>query len=110
MKLFLFLCFSVFVLLYSGGSGLESSQFLLFFYDMKLYAYMCAKSLQSCPTLCDATDCGPSGSSSMGFSRHKYWSGLPCPPPMKLYTFPLIFTDGCFENNHCSQKEGILLE
>ena len=47
---FLFLGFSGFVLLYSGGSGLES-QFLLLFYDMKLYAYMCAKSLQSCPTL-----------------------------------------------------------
>ena len=47
---FLFLGFSGFVLLYSGGSGLES-QFLLLFYDMKLYAYMCAKSLRSCPTL-----------------------------------------------------------
>ena len=21
---------------------------------------------------------------SMGFSRHKYWSGLPCPPPEDL--------------------------
>ena len=56
MILFLFLCFSVFVLLYSEGSRLESSQFLLFFYDKKLYAYTCAKSLQSCPTLCDAMD------------------------------------------------------
>ena len=31
---------------------------------------------QSCPTLCDPVDCSPSGSSSMGFSRQEYWSGL----------------------------------
>ena len=24
--------------------------------------------------------CSPPGSSSMGFSRQEYWSGLPCPP------------------------------
>ena len=29
---------------------------------------------------------------------------------IRLYNFPLIFADGCFENNHCSRKEGILLE
>ena len=33
-----------------------------------------AKSLQLCPTLCDAMDCSPSGS-SVGFSSQKYWSG-----------------------------------
>ena len=39
-----------------------------------------AKSLQSCPTLCN-----PMGSLvSMGFSRQEYWSGLPCPPPGDL--------------------------
>ena len=38
----------------------------------------CAKSLQSCPTLCDPVDCSPLGSLSMGFSRQEYWSGLPC--------------------------------
>ena len=35
------------------------------------------KSLQSCPTLCDPIDSSPSGSSSLGFSRQEYWSGLP---------------------------------
>ena len=44
------------------------------------YTELClyAKSLQSCPTPCDPMDCSPPG--SMGFSRWKYWSGLPCPP------------------------------
>ena len=37
-----------------------------------------AKSLQSCPTLCNPLDCSLPGSSSMGFSRREYWSGLPC--------------------------------
>ena len=44
----------------------------------------CVKSFQSCLTLCDPTDCSPPGSSSMGFSRQEYWSGLPCPPPGDL--------------------------
>ena len=37
-----------------------------------------AKSLQSCPALCDPMDCSPPGSSVWGFSRQEYWSGLPC--------------------------------
>ena len=41
-----------------------------------------AKSLQSCPTLCDPTDGSPLGSSVPGFSRQEYWSGLPFPSPM----------------------------
>ena len=41
---------------------------------------MCAKSLQSCSTVCDPMDCSPPGF-SVGFSREEYWSGLPCPPP-----------------------------
>jgi len=36
--------------------------------------YLCAKLLQSCPTLCDPID-----PLSMGFSRQEYWRGLPCP-------------------------------
>ena len=44
-----------------------------------------AKSLQSCPTLCDPMDCSPPGSSVHGgFSKQEYWSGLPCPPPGDL--------------------------
>ena len=42
------------------------------------------KSLQSCPTFCDAIDCSPPGSLSMKFSRQEYWSGLPCSPPGDL--------------------------
>ena len=44
-----------------------------------------AKSLQSCPTLCDPIDGSPPGSPSpsLGFSRQEYWSGLPFPSPMQ---------------------------
>ena len=38
-----------------------------------------AKSLQSCPTLCDPTDGSPPGSPVPGFSRQEQWSGLPFP-------------------------------
>ena len=47
-------------------------------------AYVHAKSLQSCPALCNSMHCNPPGSLFMGFSRQKYWSGLPCPPPGDL--------------------------
>ena len=91
-----------------------------------MYAAAAAKSLQSCPTLCDPIDGSPPGSPvpgilqartlgvgchfllqcmkvkslsrvrlsaipwtaayqappSMGFSRQKYWSGVPLPSPM----------------------------
>ena len=40
-----------------------------------------AKSLQSCPTLCDLIDGSPPGSPSLGFSRKEHWSGLPSPSP-----------------------------
>ena len=45
---------------------------------------MCAKSLQSCLTLCSPMDCSLPGSSVKGFSRQEYWSELPCPPPGDL--------------------------
>ena len=41
---------------------------------------MLAKSLQSCPTLCDFIGYSHQAPLSMGFSRPEYWSGLPCPP------------------------------
>ena len=41
-----------------------------------------AKSLQSCPTLCDPRDGSPLGSPSLGFSRKEHWSELPFPSPM----------------------------
>ena len=43
---------------------------------------LAAKSLQSCPTLCDPIDGSPPG--SLGFSRKEHWSGLPFPSPMKV--------------------------
>ena len=45
---------------------------------------MCAKQLQSCPTLWNAMDCSPTGCLSRGFSRRESWSGLPGPPPGDL--------------------------
>ena len=36
---------------------------------------------QSCLTLSDPMDCSLPGSSAVGFSRQKYWSGLPLPSP-----------------------------
>ena len=44
-----------------------------------LYHAYCAKSLQSCPVLCNPMDRSPPGSSVHGFSRQEHWSGLPCP-------------------------------
>ena len=41
-----------------------------------------AKSLQSCPTLCDPIDSSPPGFPSLGFSRQEHWSGLPFPSPV----------------------------
>ena len=49
------------------------------FTDMKIC--LCAKLLQSCPTLCDPMDCSQPGSSVHGFSRREYYSVLPCPLP-----------------------------
>ena len=41
-----------------------------------------AKSLQSCPTLCDSIDGSPRDFPSLGLSRQENWSGLPFPSPM----------------------------
>ena len=42
------------------------------------------KSIQSCPALSDPMDHSQPGSLSLEFSRQKYWSELPCPPPVDL--------------------------
>ena len=45
-------------------------------------AMLCyAKSLQSCPTLCDPIDGSHQAPPSLGFSRQEHWSGLPFPSP-----------------------------
>ena len=41
-----------------------------------------AKSLQSCPTLCNPIDSSPPGSAIPGILQARYWSGLPFPSPM----------------------------
>ena len=48
------------------------------------YARVPAKSLQSCPTLCNPMDCSPPGSSVHGLLRQEYWNGLPFPSPEHL--------------------------
>ena len=41
-----------------------------------------AKSLQSCPTLCDPIDGSPPGSPVPGILHQEHWSVLPFPSPM----------------------------
>ena len=60
----------------------ESERKIQIPYDVT-YAAAAAKSLQSCPTLCNPTDGSPPGSLSLGFSRQEHWSGLPFPSPMR---------------------------
>ena len=45
---------------------------------------MHAKSLQSCPILCDPWTVAYQAPLSMEFSRQEYWNGLSCPPPGNL--------------------------
>ena len=45
-----------------------------------------AKSLQSCPTLCDPIDNSPPGSPFLGFSRQEHWSGVPLPSLSTVYS------------------------
>ena len=42
---------------------------------------MCAKPVQSCPTLCDPVDCSLPDAPVHWILQQGYWSGLPCPPP-----------------------------
>ena len=52
-------------------------------FQARIPAAAAAKSLQSCPTLCNPINSSPPGS-SMGFSRQEHWSGLPFPSPGDL--------------------------
>ena len=45
-----------------------------------------AKSLQSCPTLCNPIDGSPPGPPSLGFSRQEHRSGSPFPSPVHACT------------------------
>ena len=53
----------------------EESAFYIF-EDLLLLGYAAAKSLQSCPNLCDPIDGNPPGSAN---PRQEHWSGLPFP-------------------------------
>ena len=44
----------------------------------------CAKSLQSCLTLCNPMNCSLPGSSIHGILQARILEGLPCPPPGDL--------------------------
>ena len=48
---------------------------------MMYSAAAAAKSLQSCPTLCDPIDGSPPGSPLTGILRQEHWSGLSFPSP-----------------------------
>ena len=61
--------------------SISESQSLLF-NSTAAPAAAAAKSLQSCPTLCDPIDGSPPGSPVPGFSRQEHWSELPFPSPM----------------------------
>ena len=52
---------------------------------------VCAKSLQSCPTLCDPTDSSPLAILSMRFSRQECWSGLSFPSPETILYNTIMF-------------------
>ena len=60
------------------AQNFNSSYFLIDIFS----AAAAAKSLQSCPTLCDPIDSSPPGPSVHGFFRQEYWSGFPFPSPM----------------------------
>ena len=53
------------------------------FNSWRAHAAAAAKSLQSCPTLCNPIHGSPQAPLSLGFSRQELWSGLPFPPPMR---------------------------
>ena len=63
---------------------------ITFYYQIKCSKFTpaaaaaAAKSLQSCPTLATPWTVAHQAPPSMGFSRQKYWSGMPLPSPSLL--------------------------
>ena len=51
---------------------------------LQMVIFVYAKSLQSCPTLCNPMECSPPGSSVHRIFQARIWSGLPCPSPGDL--------------------------
>ena len=56
--------------------------FFVFFFNQLAAATAAAKSLQSCPTLCDPIEAAHQAPPSLGFSREEHWSGVPFPSPI----------------------------
>ena len=54
---------------------------MLLFKSNLILVPVCAKLLQSCPTLCDPVDLAHQAPLSLGFFRQEYWSGLLFPSP-----------------------------
>ena len=52
-------------------------------HSLSPYKFATAKSLQSCPILCDPRDGSPPGSPVPGILQQEHWSGLPFPSPMQ---------------------------
>ena len=74
---------TVFILIPKKGNAKQCSKY----FTIALISHAAAaaaKSLQSCPTLCDPMDCSQRGSSVHRMRRQECWSGLPCPPPGDL--------------------------
>ena len=65
-----------------------------------------AKSLQSCPTLCDPMNCSLPGSSAHGTSqaREDYLSGLPLPSPVYVLSPVWLF---CNPMDHSPQGSSV---
>ena len=64
-----------------------------------------SEAAQSCPTLSDPMDCSLPGSSSMGFSRQGYWSGVPGfpihqQPSPSQNLVKLMFIESMMPSNH----------
>ena len=83
---------------------------------------MRAKSLQSCPTLCNPMDCSLPSSCPWDSPGQEYWNGLPCPPPGDLpnpeiepasLTSPTLaggfFTTSATWEAHMHLKEGYII-
>ena len=66
------------------GDGLGMIQAYYAYCTLYYYCVCVCSVSQLCQTLCDPTNCSLPGSSSVGFSRQEYWSGLPLPPPGDL--------------------------
>ena len=54
------------------------------------YVCMCAKSLQSCPNLCNLWTVACQAPLSIGFSRQEYWGGLPLPPSGDMFVYMCV--------------------